>query len=79
MRSRLRVRKAQHYYPVKGRCGKVHTRYKIQALSLYLGFDSPARSKVNTKNKASLLVYSRKSGRLVIEVEDASGVILVKD
>lgn len=47
-------------------------------LSLYLGFD-PLRSKVKSKNKASLLVYSRKSGRLVIEVEDACGVILVKD
>ncbi|KAI2498718.1 hypothetical protein MHU86_15785 [Fragilaria crotonensis] len=43
-------------------------------LNLYLGFD-PVRAKMDTKNKASLLIYSRKSGRLVKEVEDARGVL----
>jgi len=39
---------------------------------LFLGFD-PFRAKVENDNKASLLIYSRKSGRLVKEIEDARG------
>jgi len=39
---------------------------------LYLGFD-PFRACIENDNKASLLIYSRKSGRLVKEIEDARG------
>jgi hypothetical protein len=43
---------------------------------LYMGFD-PIRAAVSSggRNKASLFVYSRKSGRLVQEMEDARGYL----
>lgn len=39
---------------------------------LYLGFD-PVRAGIVNDNKTSLLVYSRQSGRLVRQIEDARG------
>jgi len=39
---------------------------------LYLGFD-PARAGIANDNKTSLLIYSRQSGRLVRQIEDARG------
>eukprot|EP00546_Thalassionema_frauenfeldii_P018264 CAMPEP_0178907652 /NCGR_PEP_ID=MMETSP0786-20121207/7489_1 /TAXON_ID=186022 /ORGANISM="Thalassionema frauenfeldii, Strain CCMP 1798" /LENGTH=781 /DNA_ID=CAMNT_0020579473 /DNA_START=76 /DNA_END=2421 /DNA_ORIENTATION=+ len=39
---------------------------------LYLGFDGD-RCKLENDNKASLLIYSRQSGRLVRQIEDARG------
>eukprot|EP00545_Synedropsis_sp_CCMP1620_P013339 CAMPEP_0119009490 /NCGR_PEP_ID=MMETSP1176-20130426/4400_1 /TAXON_ID=265551 /ORGANISM="Synedropsis recta cf, Strain CCMP1620" /LENGTH=600 /DNA_ID=CAMNT_0006962013 /DNA_START=95 /DNA_END=1897 /DNA_ORIENTATION=- len=43
-------------------------------VSMYVGFD-PIRANVSNKNKAALLIYSRKSGRLVREIEDARGML----
>ena len=70
-----------HHFPI--RIDPTHDYYLAEdwhmpnsghVVDLYLGFD-PIRAGVENKNKAALLIYSRKSGRLVKEVKDARGML----
>jgi hypothetical protein len=68
-----------HYFPI---LVDSHHSYKLaldwhephtaHIVKIFLGFD-PERAASDSNNKASLLVYSRKSGRLVKEEDDARG------
>jgi hypothetical protein len=70
-----------HYFPIKidpshdyNTAEDWHMPNLGHLMKLYIGFD-PVRAARENKNKATLCIYSRKSGRLVKEVEDARGLI----